>query len=147
MQAPICSIHNIVMTYKESGVSKTGRRYPAFWGCPDRTDGEFCKKTIPADEWSKQVAESPTEAFERSLKEEPVQSVEVEEPMKKKDWNFKTFEQGLRALTVEFRKDDMSPVQVWETTHTKDWMYALYGDEEGYPEWLKAYEVRLTELE
>lgn len=41
-EGPTCGIHNIPMILKPAGVSKAGRQYPAFWSCPDKTNGQFC---------------------------------------------------------------------------------------------------------
>lgn len=47
---PICPQHNAEMRWKEAGVSRDGRNYPAFWSCPQRNaDLSFCKYRPPKD--------------------------------------------------------------------------------------------------
>jgi len=43
--ATMCGIHNVPMSLRPAGVSKTtGKHYPAFWSCPNKNpDGSFCK--------------------------------------------------------------------------------------------------------
>lgn len=43
--APICEVHNVAMTLKPAGVSKTTNKpYPAFWACGEKLqDGSFCR--------------------------------------------------------------------------------------------------------
>lgn len=41
--APICVIHHTAMTLKPAGISKSGRKYPAFWTCGTLLpDGTWC---------------------------------------------------------------------------------------------------------
>lgn len=43
VNAPVCKIHHTVMTRKPAGVSKNGRKYPAFWSCGQKNDdGTWC---------------------------------------------------------------------------------------------------------
>ena len=57
---PMCGVHNVPMTQRPAGVSKTTNKpYPAFWACPNKMpDGSFCKfkpqkkqEIDPTDEW------------------------------------------------------------------------------------------------
>lgn len=40
----LCSIHDLPLTLIPAGVSKTSKiPYKAFWSCPEKVDGKFCK--------------------------------------------------------------------------------------------------------
>lgn len=43
--APICPIHKVKAVWRPAGVSKAGKPYPGFYGCPGKNpDGTFCKQ-------------------------------------------------------------------------------------------------------
>lgn len=50
MTIPTCTKHGVEMKLRPSGISKYGRFYPAFWACPEVTNGKWCKETRNAAE-------------------------------------------------------------------------------------------------
>ncbi len=126
-----CSIHNLPMTLVPAGISKkTGRRYNAFYGCPDKT----CKETAPAPEQPTVTAPKPLTAMSE------------EEPMLRKDWDRKEFIKGFAVFTSNERSQGMSPVEVVKSSHAFDYMYVAYGDNPNYEEWAKGALERIKKL-
>ena len=41
----VCPIHNNELTLREGVSKKNGKEY-SFWGCTDKTDGQFCAHTV-----------------------------------------------------------------------------------------------------
>ena len=49
--APKCAVHGNYMTLKPAGVSKAGRKYPAFWSCGQKNaDSSWCSYKPPKEE-------------------------------------------------------------------------------------------------
>ena len=46
-----CPMHHLAWILQPGGVSKAGKAYEAFWKCPGKTDGTFCKEK-PNAAWS-----------------------------------------------------------------------------------------------
>lgn len=126
-----CSVHGLQMSLVPAGISKkTGRRYNAFYGCPDKT----CKETAPA----------PNEESVTAPK--PLTGMSEEEPMLRKDWDRKEFIKGLAVFSSNERSQGMSPVEAVKSSHMFDWMFVAYGDNPNYAEWAKEATLRIKKL-
>lgn len=126
-----CPIHGLDMKLVPSGVSKkTGKRYNAFYACPDRE----CKETAPA----------PNE--ESVAPQKPLTATSEEEPMTRKDWDRKEFIKGLAVFSSNERQQGMSPVDAVKSSHVFDWLFVAYGDNPHYEQWASEALMRIKKL-
>lgn len=147
----LCAIHKVDKNLQD----KRGKYYHWVTGtkimCYDNQESTGynveTKETVSFDKPSPALETEAHDKWKSKGKELFHGEQKPDAPMTKRDWNFKAFTEGLRALTFEYRKEDMSPSQVWSTTHTKQWMEALYGDDEGYIAWEEGLEERLLSID
>ena len=145
-----CRTHDITMTLVPSGISKrTGKRYKAFYGCPNYD----CKETAPATDEVDAFAE--TKSFEEEINEgdytsqlkneaqqklNQVESSDEDEyrPPKRREWAYKEYNKSLSIISSDYRSEGMSPMQAVETGNLWQWMDFFHLNDEFYPEWKEA---------
>ena len=142
-----CPTHDITMKLVPSGVSKrTGKRYKAFYGCPNFD----CKETAPATDEIDSFAE--TKSFEEEMKEgdytsqlkndaqqklNQVESSDEDEyrPPKRREWAYKEFNKSLSIISSDYRSEGMSPMQAVETGNLWQWLDFMHLNDEFYKQW------------
>ena len=140
-----CEVHDLPMKLIPSGVSKkTGKRYNAFYGCPNFS----CKETAPATD----EVDSVDELFEEELEEgdytnkqkheaqkklDKVESAEEDEyrPPKRREWANKEYNKSLSIISSDYRSEGMSPMQAVETGNLWQWLDFFHLNDDFYKDW------------